>query len=69
MPDFTVPVDEIRVHHVPVTAPDPETAATLAEQMVESDKTTWFHHTEPLLVGDAEPAPRTPLPTPTGTTR
>ncbi|MFF2619845.1 hypothetical protein [Kitasatospora sp. NPDC058046] len=53
MPKYIVGVDEIRVHLVPVLAPTREAAQTAAERIIETDRTTWYDHTEPPVVGDA----------------
>ncbi|MFI9788852.1 hypothetical protein ACIHEI_35885 [Kitasatospora sp. NPDC051984] len=53
MPEYTVAVDVITVHVVPVEADTPEAAQAEAERLVEQDWETWHHHTEPACVGDA----------------
>ncbi|MFF4815059.1 hypothetical protein ACFY2K_10780 [Kitasatospora sp. NPDC001309] len=50
MPKYIVAVDVIDVHLVPVLAP---TAEAEAERIITADRTTWFDHTEPMVVGDA----------------
>ncbi|WP_457029290.1 hypothetical protein [Kitasatospora sp. P5_F3] len=55
MPQYIVAVDVINVHVVPVLAPTSEAAEAEAERIVQADRKTWFDHTEPLVVGDAQP--------------
>ncbi|WP_328953648.1 hypothetical protein [Kitasatospora purpeofusca] len=51
---FIVTLDEIRVHCVPVLAPTREAAQREAARIVAADQATWYDHTEPLCVGDAQ---------------
>ncbi|MFI9786839.1 hypothetical protein ACIHEI_25540 [Kitasatospora sp. NPDC051984] len=53
MPKYTVAVDVITVHVVPVEADTPEAAQAQAGPLVEQDWETWYHHTEPVCAGDA----------------
>ncbi|MFJ7275297.1 hypothetical protein [Kitasatospora sp. NPDC098663] len=53
MPKYIVAVDVIDVHVVPVLANSPEAAQAEAERIITTDRTTWFDHTEPVVVGDA----------------
>ncbi|MFJ5924796.1 hypothetical protein ACIQF6_19560 [Kitasatospora sp. NPDC092948] len=53
MPKYTVAVDVITVHVVPVEADTPEAAQAEAERLITGDWETWYHHAEPVCVGDA----------------
>ncbi|PJN21464.1 hypothetical protein [Kitasatospora sp. CB02891] len=55
MPKGIVAMDVITVHVVPVEADTPEAAQAQAGRLVEQDWETWYHHTEPVCIGDASP--------------
>ncbi|MFJ8041232.1 hypothetical protein ACIRBX_12070 [Kitasatospora sp. NPDC096147] len=54
MPEYYVPVDEIRVHFVKVHASDETQAVGLAVKAVRSDPRRWYLYTDEPATGDAE---------------